>query len=190
MISRGAFRSRERVGDDERLEAGERLEGNLGDLVLLELLDVDAAVMGERHRRRAEAGRVGEREVDLVLRRHARLEGHALRLGDHVADAVLGEEQPLLLLQRGLEVLGPAEQARLALLADAALEDRLQEDHAVALDQRLDLGLGGLGAEHLRAREAHEAKQLRAVEHASQLHGRTPPVLGFAVGRSLTLGFR
>jgi hypothetical protein len=49
------------------------------------------------------------------------------------------------------------EQARLALLANPAPKDRLEEDHAMALDHRLDLGLGSVGAEHLGAREAHEA---------------------------------
>ena len=54
---------------------------------------------------------------------------------------MLGEIQPFLLGQRGLEVARPADQPGLALLADAALEHRLDEDLAVAVDERLDLVL-------------------------------------------------
>ncbi len=50
----GRAEARQRVGDDEGLQSGERIERNLRDLALVELLDVHAAVMRERHRRRAE----------------------------------------------------------------------------------------------------------------------------------------
>ena len=128
MISFGAPIVGQRVGDDERLQAGQRIERHLADHASVELLDVHAAVMRERHRRRAKARRIGDREIDLVLGRHAGFEGHAIGLGRLVADAVLGEVQPLLFLERGLQVVRAAEQARLALLADAALEHRLDED--------------------------------------------------------------
>ena len=37
--------------------------------------------MRQRHGRRAKVGRVGDREIDLVLGRHAAFEGHAVGLG-------------------------------------------------------------------------------------------------------------
>ncbi len=87
----------QRVGDDEGLEAGERVEGNGDDLGLVELLDVDAAAVRNGDRRRAIAGVVGDREVDLVLGGHAALEGHAVGFGADVAVAMLGEVEALLL---------------------------------------------------------------------------------------------
>ena len=72
----------QRVGDDERLQAGQRIERHLRDAVLVQFLDVHAAVMRQRHRRRAEVGRIGDREIDLVLGRHRAFEGHAVGLGD------------------------------------------------------------------------------------------------------------
>jgi hypothetical protein len=86
-----------------------------------------------------------------------------------------GEEQALALGQGGPQVPGLADQAGLALLADGAPEDRLDEDHAVAVDHRLDLGLGRVGSEHLGHGEVDEAEQLRAVEQAAELHGGVPP---------------
>ena len=161
----------ERVGDDERLQPGQRLERHVGDLVLAQLLDVDAAVVGDGDRGRPEPGRIGDREVDLVIGRDRRLEGDALRLGGDVAVGVLGEEQPLALGQRRLQVPGLADQAGLALLADGTFEDRLDEDHAVPVEHGLDLGLAGVGAEHLGHREVDEAQELGAVEQAAELHG-------------------
>jgi hypothetical protein len=94
----------ERVGDDEGLEAGERVEWDLGDLALVQFLDVDTAPVRQRHGRRAKARRVGQREIDLVLGRHRPLEGDAIRLGDGVAVPVLGEVEALLLPERGCKV--------------------------------------------------------------------------------------
>ncbi len=71
----------ERVGDDEGFQACEGVEGDLGDLAWREVLDVDAADVGERHGRRAKAGRVADGEIDLMLGRNARLEGDAVGLG-------------------------------------------------------------------------------------------------------------
>ena len=170
MICLRRLELRQRVGDHEGLEAGQRIERDLRDQALVELLDVDAAVVGERHGRRAEVGRVGDREIDLVLGRHRGLEGHAVGLGDDVADPMLDEIEPLLLLQRGLEVGRAPEQAGLALLADAALEHRLDEHRAVAVDQALDLVFAGVGAENFRRRKARELQQLGAVKHACDLH--------------------
>ena len=51
---------RQRIGDHEGLETGQRVEGNLRDLALVELLDVDAALVGQRHSRSAEVGRIGD----------------------------------------------------------------------------------------------------------------------------------
>src|SRR5262249_34823603 len=112
----------------------------------------------------------GDREIDLVLGRHRALEGDPVGLGGDMADAVLDEIESLLLLERGSQILGAAEQPRLALLADAALEDRLHEDRAMAVDERLDLLLAGIGAEPLRSREPGELQQLCAVQHARDLH--------------------
>ena len=160
----------QRVGDHERLEAGQRLERDVGDLVLAQLLDVDAAMVGDGDRGRPEPGRIGDREIDLVVGRHRRLEGDALGLGGDVAVGVLDEVEPLALGQGRLEVLGPADQAGLALLADRTFEDRLDEHHAVPVEHRLDLGLGGIGPEHVGHREVHEAQELGAVEQAAELH--------------------
>ena len=45
----------QRVGDDEGLQSGQRIERHLRELGLVELLDIDAALVRQRHRRRAEA---------------------------------------------------------------------------------------------------------------------------------------
>jgi hypothetical protein len=84
---------------------------------------------------------------------------------------VLDEVEALFLLERCLQVGGASDQAALALLADPALEDRLDEHRAAALDQGLDLVLARFGAEHLGRREVDEPQQLRAVQHSGQLHG-------------------
>jgi hypothetical protein len=56
-----------------------------------------------------------------------------------------------------LQILARRE-ARLALLADAALEQRLDEYRAVAVDQRLDLLLARVRAEHLRVGKPQTAE--------------------------------
>ena len=71
----------EGIGDDEGLEAGERLEGHVGEMLLVEFLDVDAAHMGKRHGRRAEQRGIGDREIDLMLRRNTGFEGDPVGLG-------------------------------------------------------------------------------------------------------------
>jgi hypothetical protein len=88
-----------------------------------------------------------------------------------VADRVLGEVEPFLFRQRGLQVLGAAEQAGLALLADTALEHGLDEDQPVLVDEGLDLFLAGPGPQDLGGGEAHEFEQARAVPQACDLHG-------------------
>src|SRR3712207_7623779 len=64
----------------------------------------------------------------------------------------------------------------LALFADSALEDRLDEDEAMARDQRSDLILGGVGTEDLGRWKADMIKQPRPVkrseEHTSELQSR------------------
>ena len=160
----------ERVRHHEGLQPGQRLERHDGHVRLRQLLDVHAAAVGQRHRRRPEVGVVGDREIDLVLGRHPRLEGHAVRLGIGVAVPVLAEIEPLLLGQRLLQRPRLADQPRLALLADAAAEHRLDEDQPVPVDQVLDRILGGVRPEHLRGREVDVGEQSRAVEQAVQLH--------------------
>ena len=161
----------QRIGDDERLQAGQRLERHRRDLILAQFLDVDTAMVGDGDGGRPESRRIGDSEIDLVICRHGGLEGDALRLGGDVAVGVLDEIEPLALGQGGLQVAGLADQAGLALLADGTFEDRLDEQHAVAIEHRLDLGLGGVGPQHVGDREVHEAQELGAVEQAAQLHG-------------------
>ncbi len=92
----------EGVGDDEGLEPGQGLERHFGDMALVELFDVHPARVGQRHGRRAIGGRVGNREIDLVLGRHCTFEGDPLGLGIGVAVAVLGKVEAFLLEQRRL----------------------------------------------------------------------------------------
>ncbi len=161
----------QRIGDDERLQAGQSLERHRRDLVLAQFLDVDTAMVGDGDGGRPEPRRISYGEVDLVIRRYGGLERHALRLGRNVAMGVLNEIEPLALGQGGLQVAGLADEAGLALLADGTFKDRLDEYHAVAIEHRLDLGLGSVGPEHVGHREVHEAQELGAVEQAAQLHG-------------------
>ncbi len=170
MIGLGALSSESALATTNALSPGQRIERDVRDQRLVELLDVHAAVVRERHRRRPEPRRVGDREVDFVLRRHRALEGDAVRLGRLIAVTVLDEVQPLLLLERGLQVARAAEEPGLALLADATLEQRLDEHRAVAIDQRLDLLLARVRAEHLRDGKAGKAEELGAVQHACDLH--------------------
>ena len=84
------------------------------------VLDVHAAVMRQRHRRRAEVGRVGNRKIDLVLGRHRPFEGHAVGLGRLVAVPVLDEEEKMLgvitvgVLRNGLNLLAVPSSAQVA----------------------------------------------------------------------------
>ena len=163
------------VGHHERLEPGERIERDARDQLPVQLLDVDAAVAAQRQGRGAKARAVGDGEVDLALGRHRALEGDAVGLGGEVAGAVLDEIEPLFLFQGSLEIGGAAEQAGLALLAHAALEDRLDEDRSVAADQRLDLVLARRRAEDLRRGMAREP---------GELPDGTAPGLGIAAARA------
>ena len=160
----------QRVGHHERFQAGERIERDLRDLGLFELFDVDAAAVGQCHRRCAKASRVGDGEIDLVLRRYPGFEGDAIGLGHGAADPVLDEVQALLFPERGRQIRCPAHQPRLAFFADPSFEDRLDEHRATALDQRPNLLLARARFEHLGGRKADEAQQLRTVEHAGDLH--------------------
>jgi hypothetical protein len=164
----------ERVGDHEGLQPGQCVEGHAGDVGLVELFDRDAALVRQRDRRRAEARVVADREVHLVLGRHTAFEADAVGLGLDVAVLVLGEVQALLFGQCARQVGGAADQAGLALLADRALEERLDEDLAVAPDQVLDLVFAGVRAQHLGGGEARELKKFRSIEHSGEIHPVTP----------------
>ena len=166
----GRFERRQRIGDDERFHAGERIERHLRHHALVQLFDIHAAVMRERHGRRPEMSGVADGEIHLVLRRHCAFECHTVRLGELVAVAVLDEVKPFLFLQRCLQILRATEQSRLAFLAHAALEYRLDEDRAVTLDERLDLLFAGVWSQHFGRWKAGELQQFRAVEHACNLH--------------------
>src|SRR5207253_1116649 len=134
---------------------------HVGDQTLVELLDVHAAMVRERHGRRAKARRVGDGEIHLVLRGNRAFEGHAIRLGGLVAVPMLDEIEALFFLERGLEILGAPQQAGFALLADTSLEHRLHEYRAVTLDQCLDFLLAGVRAQHFRCGEARKSPSLK-----------------------------
>src|SRR5262245_65137153 len=164
----------ERVGDDEGLKPGQGFERHLRDLALVDLLDVDTAAMGERHRRRAVVRRIGDREIDLVLGGDSALESDAIGLGPRIAVLVLDEIKPLLLLERGLEVARTADQAGLALLADAAAKYRLYENELMAIDEVLDLILCRLRSEYFGCGKVHVLEQRRPIKHAGDVHGHAP----------------
>ena len=109
-----------------------------------------------------------------MLGRYRAFESDAVRLGELIAVSMLDEVEPLLLLERGLEILGPAQQASLTLLADPSLEYGLDEHRAMALDQRFDLVLARVRTQHLGSREADELQHSAAVEHARHLHVCAP----------------
>ena len=106
-----------------------------------------------------------------MLGRHAGLEGHAVRLRRRVAVAMLDEEQSLAFGEGGAQVGRFADQPGLALLADAALEHRLDEDELVPIDEVLDLSLGRGGTEDLGDRKIDVPHKRRAVKKAGELHG-------------------
>src|SRR5260370_8915534 len=87
---------------------------------------------------------------------------------------MLDEVEPLLLLERGLEILGPAQQACLALLAHSALEYGLDEHRAMALDQRFDLVLARVRTQHLGGREADELHHSATVNHPRHFNLSAP----------------
>ena len=166
---------RQRIGDDKRLEAGQRIERHPGDPARIELLDVYPALVRQGHCRRAKPRRVCNREIDLVLCRHRAFECHAVRFGDRVADAVLDEVKALLLVEGGLQIGSAADEPGLALFADAAFEDGFYEHRPVLLDEGLDVLLAGVWAEHFGGRIAGELQQLCAVAHAGDFHRSLPP---------------
>src|SRR6476619_2498939 len=114
--------------------------------------------MGERHGRCAKVSGIRDREIHLVFGGHGRLERDAIRLGDLVPDAMLDEVETLLFSERGLEIRRASQEAGLAFLADAALEDGLYENRSVLRDERLDLFFAGIGRKHLRARKSREVQ--------------------------------
>jgi len=172
----------ERVGDDEGLQPGERLERHLCDVFLVELLDIDPAHVGERHGGSAELGRVGDCKIHLVLGRHPAFEGDAVGLGHGVSVPMLREIETLLFRQRGFQIGRLADQAGFALLAHAALEQRLDEDELVPVEQILDLIFGRAWSEHFRGRKFHMRQQARPKEHAGDVHGSLlDPALGAAL---------
>src|SRR5260221_180984 len=76
---------RERVGDHECFQARQWIEGDLGDSRSIELLDIHAPVVSQRHGWRPELSGVSDGEIDLVLGRNAAFEGHAVGLGALIA---------------------------------------------------------------------------------------------------------
>src|SRR5271165_7614176 len=85
--------------------------------------------------------------------------------------AVLDEEQPLTFGKCGAQIRRLADQAGLALLADAALEDRLDEDELVPVEHVLDLGLARGRAQDFGDRKLDVPQERCAVEKTCELHG-------------------
>jgi hypothetical protein len=146
--------------------------GTCATCFLSEFLDVDAAHVSERHARRAELGRVGYGEIDLMLGGHPALEGHPVRLGYRVAMAVLDEIEALLLGKRAPQIGSLADQAGLAFLPHASLEQRFDEDELVAVDEVLDLIFGRAWAQDFRRWKIDVRQHARAVEHSGDVHCR------------------
>jgi hypothetical protein len=109
-----------------------------------------------------------------VLGGDAALESDAVGLGPRVAVLMLDEIKPLLLLERGLEVARAADQAGLALLADAAAKYRLYKNELMAVDEALDLVLCRLRSEHFGCGKVHVLEQRRPIKHTGDVHGRAP----------------
>ena len=105
-----------------------------------------------------------------MLGRNTPLEGHAIGLRDGITVTMCGEIQALLLLQCRLEVSGLADQAGLSLLADAALEQWLDEDQLVASDETLDVVLTCVRSQHLGAWKIDVTEKLRPVQHSGKIH--------------------
>src|SRR5437870_3152762 len=97
-----------------------------------------------------------------------------MQLGDVMLDKV----QTLLLRQRAVEVPGPAQQPRLALLANAPLEDRFDEDLPVALDEIHDFRLARRWTQDLGRRKPCKLQQWRPVQHSGDLHSPPTSPLG------------
>src|SRR5215204_4409322 len=133
------------IGNDEGLEARQRVERNPCNLALVELLDVHASHMGQRHGWSAELGRIRHSEIDFVLSGNTALEGDAIRLRKGIPMPVLGEIEAFLFRQSRFEISRLPDQARFALLADPTLEDRFDKDQPVTPNEVLDFVLGGAG---------------------------------------------
>jgi hypothetical protein len=69
-----------------------------------------------------------------------------------------------------LEIAGLADQAGLALLANAALEQRLDENELMLVDQALDFILGCPGTQYFRAGKFHVLQQRCPIKHACNIH--------------------
>ena len=141
---------RQRIGDDKRLQTGQRIERHPRDAARIEFLDVHPALMRQGHCRRAKPRRVGDREINLVLGRHRAFERDAVGFGDRVANAMLDEIETLLFFEGGLQIGGAADQAGLALFADPAFEDGFYKHRPVLFDEGLDVPFAGVRAEHFR----------------------------------------
>ena len=151
-LARGADVA-ERIGHHEGFQPGQRIEGHGGHIALVQFLDINAAAMGQGHCGRAIPGVVGDREIDLMFGRHAGLEGDAIGLGIGIAVAMFREIEPFLFGQGGLQIGGLANQPGLALLANTAAKQGLDEDQPVAVDQALDIVFAGIGAEDFGCRK-------------------------------------
>ena len=106
-----------------------------------------------------------------MLGRHRAFERDAVGFGDCVADAMLDEVEALLLLERGLQVGGAADQPGLTLFPDPAFEDGFYKHRPVLLDEGLDVLFAGVRAEHFGARIPGKLQEFCAVEHAGDFHG-------------------
>ena len=193
MISLRRTDVRKRVGDNEGLQPGQCVERNRRDLVFAEFLDIDAAPMSQRHRGRAKAAVVRDREIDLVFSRHSRLEGNAVSLCDCIAMPMLREIKPLLFGQCRFQIAHPGDKTCLALFSNAALEDGFDEYLTVPFYQCLNVIFACTGSQHFRAWKTHMFQQSGPVQQSGNLHLTAPPMVadlgrgGFCVRYSLKL---
>ncbi len=133
--------------------------------------------MSQRHRRRAKAAVVRDREVNLVLGRHTRLEGHAVGLCDGIAMPMRREIKPLLFGQCRLKIAYLGDKTGLALFSDAPLEDRFDEYQSVPFNQCLNVIFACTGSQHFRAWKIHMSKQSGPVQQSGNLHLSAPPMV-------------
>lgn len=113
-----------------------------------------------------------------MLGRYSALESHAVGLGDRISVPVFDKIQPLLLLERRLEIGRLADEAGLALLADAASEQRLDEDELVPIDQALDLVFGRTRTQDLGRRKLDMLEQSSSIQHSGDLHSSLQAAVG------------
>src|SRR5262249_15932296 len=134
----------------------------------------DTAHVAQRHGGSAVGGGVRDREVYFVLRRDAAFEGNTVGLGDQVPVPIFDEVETFSLPESRFQVGRPADQAELAPFADAAVEQRLDENLFVTIDQSFDVIRGCGRAQSFRDWEVDVSEQRCAVEQSGDFHVVSP----------------